>query len=342
MKTNAHGGNVWNLAAWKGVPPSDILDFSSCVSSKVCLGEEVFKEAYAQINLLPEPYSLSFTELYGAPVQLTAGTTEAISALCMLYKGKNGAIIAPTYSDYEYFAALNGISVDIIYTEAEKAFETTPDMLERPNADIFFICTPNNPTGRLIPKEWIISAALRNQNTLYVVDESYMPFVKNPKEHSLEDEARENIAVLKSFSKAYGIPSVRLGYIRGDKKLIEDVKKYISPWSVSIFGQIAAKKLLHKGNGIDEAYLAERDIFFNELHKVTPLLKVYQSSSHFCVCKLHGINATHLAQLCAEELILIRDCTHIKGLGSEYIRLSLREGWQKLIKVLGGINAANS
>jgi len=69
------------------------------------------------------------------------------------------------------------------------------------NTDLLFICNPNNPTGSLFPKDEILYLISKYKNTLFIVDESYMPFVKNFAEYSLINTCAENLILLNSFSK---------------------------------------------------------------------------------------------------------------------------------------------
>ncbi|MDR0454946.1 MAG: aminotransferase class I/II-fold pyridoxal phosphate-dependent enzyme [Deferribacteraceae bacterium] len=329
MQRYEHGGNIWAAAKKLNVPADSLLDLSTCVADEFPPDILPVLQNYDFIKILPEPYSESFSSQYfnkyGGQSLLTSGTTEAISAICRLYSGKKCATLSPTYSDYEYFAAINGMNIFF-----QDSFRPEDTKLTGIKSDIFFICNPNNPTGRLIPKEIIASAAAETPETLFIIDESYMQFVDRPDKYSLEDDAGENIAVLRSFSKTFCLPGLRIGYIAGSEKMIKNIKKIISPWNVNTNGQKIAEILLKLPQlPVSGLCLDERGEFLKKLSSL-PYLTPLPGDTHFFLCRLNGISAPDLCEKLLKQGILIRDCSNVRGLGAEYVRISMRKGWEKI------------
>ncbi len=322
MRKYEHGGNVRGAAKRLNLPVERILDLSTCVADSFPGEVLPVLQNHSLLKILPEPYSVSFSAgyfaKYGRQALLTSGTTEVISALCQLYRGKRCAVLSPTYSDYERHAEINGMET-LFWGGIDEA-----------GADIFFLCNPNNPTGSLISREDILAAAKKAPETLFVIDESYMPFVTDANEYTLENSAGGNIAVLRSFSKVFCLPGLRIGYITSGERLIEKIKEIISPWSVVTQGQAVAEILLDLPQlPVSGLQTGERAEFFEKLSSL-PYLSPLPSNTHFFLCRLNGVSASALCETLLEHRVLIRDCSNIRGLGSDYVRISMREGWRKL------------
>ncbi|MDR2885025.1 MAG: aminotransferase class I/II-fold pyridoxal phosphate-dependent enzyme [Deferribacteraceae bacterium] len=316
-----HGGNVWRLAAELGVAVDSIIDLSTCVADHYPPEvDEVMREANL-IAKLPEPYSASFSTLYsqykGIPadnVLLTAGTTEAISALCELFSGEICNITPPTYSDYEHYAVLAAMKIYKIISE---------------NTSIAFICNPNNPTGELRSNEEIIELAATYPSCVFVVDESYMPFVDG-QESILKYGVINNIVVLRSYSKVFGVPGLRIGYVVASEPIIAAIRARLSPWSVGTMAQKIAEVFVKMNETpIGGLKLEERKSFFKALSNIDGV-KPLPSRTQFCLCMLSGVTSSDFAQRYRKRGILIRDCSNISRLGSSYVRISMRDGWEKL------------
>lgn len=323
MKQGAHGGDIYKAAKYLGCNIDDIFDYSSNISPWA-VSVDVDTKC---LSRLPEPHSESlakaFSEKYGHRTEnvcIASGTTEIIEAVCRIYSGNSAKIFHPTYSDYSSYCNKYGI-------------EITGSLL----AGLCFICNPNNPTGATIERDVLLTTISKNIGTLFVVDESYMPFHLSEEVFSLTNELADNLIVLRSFSKIYGLPGLRLGGgISGNSELIDKIKELISPWSVNSYAQQAGLRLL----GANTKEPAERlqrvkSDFLKELADID-YLEPIDSDVNFILCKLSRGSSSELFDHCLKERVLIRDCSNFEGLDDKFVRFAMTDNVKPLIKALKG------
>lgn len=201
--------------------------------------------------------------------------------------------------------------------------------------DSLLLINPDNPSGNLIGREglamlleWSLKRGIR-----LIADESFIDFAENAESISLMKEdilcKYPNLVVIKSISKSYGVPGLRLGVLAsGDANLVSRIKKDVSIWNINSFGeffmQIMEKYSGDYRNSCD-AFRKERDRFEKELGKVK-CLKVYHSEANFFLCKvLNGMSSAQMAVELLKNGILIKDCSTKPGFdGGNYIRIAIR------------------
>jgi len=196
----------------------------------------------ASVNRYPEPQPSglrrAMAALYGvAPPNLvvTRGGDDAIDILVRTFcrAGEDAvSIIQPTFSAYAQFARLQGAKV--IEAKLDANFDLDVDaFLEtvagEPNLKLAFICSPNNPTGNLVPPPDVLRVADALPNTIIVLDEAYIEFSELG---SLASEAtrRENLVIIRTLSKAYGLAGARVGCAIGNAELIELIMRALPPY----------------------------------------------------------------------------------------------------------------
>jgi threonine-phosphate decarboxylase len=324
-----HGGDVYAAAEELGVSVSDIHDYSSNVSPFVpeCL-KNISAEAFTR---LPEPHSRTLAKAYAEAnglraenICVTSGTTEAIEKICSVFAGKHAQIFAPAYSDYAMYASKYGM--DISYSS------------DSVNADVCFICNPNNPAGTTLSRDTLIHMINSYPETIFVVDESYMPFHVNEQDFTLLNSPRSNLAVLRSFSKIFGVPGLRLGFmVSGARELAEAVRGLVSPWSVNTLAQEAGLLLLNEDTSAPASRLNEIKLKTLEDMKEIDFLEPLPSDVNFALCRLSGITSKKVFSACLRRRVLIRDCCNFKKLEGEHIRFSLKEDMRPLTEALKNI-----
>jgi threonine-phosphate decarboxylase len=334
-----HGGNVYHAAKTLNVNVSEILDLSSNVLPFYILDNILNKEQRDAQELLkiltklPEAYSeslkLKLSKILNLSEQnllIGSGTTEFIQLICSLYNGKNAVLFIPTYSDYEKFLHANYANVQFIVASENNNFVHTLKNEEAvlENTDLLFICNPNNPTGSLFPKDEILYLISKYKNTLFIVDESYMPFVKNFAEYSLINTCAENLILLNSFSKIYGLPGLRIGWIySANKPLINRIISRQSGWSISSLSQILGNILLDYSMDLYiEQLRKNKEYLYNNL-KLYKDIKVFESSANFFMFKYLKDNPEKMYNYFFHNKILLRHLGNIRGLNNTYFRVSI-------------------
>ncbi|GMO32471.1 MAG: aminotransferase class I/II-fold pyridoxal phosphate-dependent enzyme [Termitinemataceae bacterium] len=272
------------------------------------------------------------------------GAAELIRALAPLIKGSIG-VIYPTFNEYpESFAA------NKIIQFVPKNFSYTKDDLIKFSKDCnnIVLLNPDNPSGNFICKADIIelAAVLKQQNKNLILDESFVDFADAEEDASLLNQSildeYSNMIVIKSLSKSYGIPGIRLGVLAcSNRTLIQMARKNLSIWNINSFGeyflQIIGK--YQKDYRIACKKIAAERMRFKKLLEDTKLFYVYPSQANYFLCKLENGTAQELAEdLLNKHNIFIKDLSGKKGIpDNSYIRLAIRgkPDNNKLVESLG-------
>ncbi len=336
-----HGGDVYSLARQLERPVEDILDFSSNVSP-LPLSDDFIKflrDHIHQIHLLPEVDSAglraAISERYGLDpddIMVGSGTTQWIFALPRVAGCRKAVIPIPTYSDYEDAALRYGLRVEHSGPWPDADTEKTPaffdDLRRRATpGSLVFLCNPNNPTGRFLPPGELHDIIRHAPDAVWVVDESYAQFTGPDETTSLLSlPSLANLIVLRSFSKIYGVPGLRLGYAAGSA-LSGFFQSQGIPWAVGRLSQLAGEYLV-RHPGIEEQVRgfvsAEKRRFFDALRSI-PGLDPLESFTPFFLIRLSAsLSSTDLCNKLKSEGILVRDCSNFRGLDQNFIRIGLR------------------
>lgn len=332
-----HGGDIIATARNLRCRITDLLDMSGNLSP---LGPdpallEFLAGHLEEIGFLPESASLELRSAFAArhkrqlsEVLAGSGTTEFIFSLPQAVAPKRALILAPSYSDYLKACRMAGVPTEFLQLTEKASF--VPDLAGLEDAirqdDLVFICNPNNPTGQLIPSAALHELAGRHPEAMFVVDESYIAFCAE--QSLLQLPQLDNLFILSSFSKAYGIPGLRLGFLSGATRLLASMQKRGRPWGVNRLAQLAGLYLLRHETESRAQLLGfvakEGPAFWQRLQQlpgVTPL----KSTVHFILCRLEGpVDAAQLRQRLLAKRIMIRNCADFTGLDQRYFRINLR------------------
>ena len=329
-----HGGNIYKAAQNLGCDVSEIVDFSSNVIPYVPVAiKKTIAENIDGLNRLPDPDNTQLTHeiaelfrVYEDSIVIGAGTTELLLHLCLIFSGRSALIVQPTYVDYERFCTQTGLEVRhaVIPEESGFSFDDSYVISKIDNADVVFICNPNNPTGKYIQREELQFLADMYPRTVFVIDESYMPLCDHGDE-TLMGCAKRNIVVLRSYSKLFGIPGLRLGYLySNDIRLTGALRASLPPWSVSTLAQTAGMKMVHRDpSEMTDFVKPVKKMLMKRLGDIGGI-KIYESDVNFVLIRLLKSNAEELAQYLINHKILIRNCANIRGLDSSFVRISVR------------------
>lgn len=264
------------------------------------------------------------------------GAAELIKSLMGRLEGKLG-VIYPTFEEYPNRRVKD--TLEIFVPQTEDFHYTADDVIgyfseHRP--DSLLLINPDNPSGNYIPYKDVLRLALwcKNEGIRLVVDESFVDFSSEfPHNTLLRNDLLErfpDMIVVKSISKSFGVPGLRLGIMASaDTELIAFVKKDVSIWNLNSFAeffmQIYTK---HEGDyrKAAEKFGNERGRFYEDLRSI-PYLKVYPSEANYFLCEvMPPYNSHNLAvTLLKNHNILIKDCSGKKAFaGRNCIRLAVR------------------
>jgi histidinol-phosphate/aromatic aminotransferase/cobyric acid decarboxylase-like protein len=269
-----------------------------------------------------------------------SGAAELIRALAAAVRGKIG-ITYPTFNEYgESFIAANadGRPANEIVQFIPHNFSYNADDLKKlsQNCDVILLINPDNPSGNYISRDNVLelAASLSSQNKKLILDESFIDFVETEKNPSLlcQEVLNKfpNIVIIKSLSKSYGIPGIRLGVLAcGDEALIGQIRKNLSIWNINSFGeyflQIIGKYQKDYMLSCREI-IAERARFKTLLEEIEGMC-IYPSQANYFMCKIRGISAPELAErLLDEHEIFIKDLTGKTGIPDDsFFRIAVRD-----------------
>lgn len=285
--------------------------------------------------------------LYADFVCIGNGAAELIRSLMKAIKGKLGVIL-PTFEEYPH--RYNKDDLVIFSSKKEDFSYTADDIINFYSKNIvstLLIINPDNPSGNYISHSDILRILewSKSSKTQLIIDESFIDFCEIETSTLLSDEilkSHQNLIVIKSISKSYGIPGLRLGILAtSNKEILTTIKKDIPIWNINSFAefyiQIFSKYKKEYKNSI-LTFLKEKRKFLKNLQKIS-FLKVYPSQANYFLCELTArYTATELAQLLLWKYkILIKDCsTKAAFNGRQYVRIAIRDSRdnQKLIEAL--------
>ena len=263
------------------------------------------------------------------------GAAELIKFLMDNLNGKLG-VIRPSFEEYPN--RYQGEVVTFIPQNSDFRY-TGQDIIDYyANKDIanLLLINPDNPSGNFIPKDDILKVAdwCKLNQVRFIVDESFVDFSEEYEICSMLDdtilESYPNMIVVKSISKSYGVPGLRLGIMASaDEILIKEAKKYVSIWNINSFAeffmQIFTKysKDYHKACG---SFQAERADFLSKLCEI-PFIHVMPTQANFVLCEVKEPYSSMeiVKRMLREHNILLSACSAKKGLqGGKYLRIAIR------------------
>lgn len=325
-----HGGDVYSNQG--------VMDLSSNVNPYKIPDSitKAIRNSISQLSNYPDSRCRELREKLGSRYEVPSdhvicgnGAADLIYSLVYAKKPKKALLLAPCFSEYE--AALKNLDTEIVRYDLKEdlGFQLDAGILNclTSEIDLFFLCTPNNPTGRIVEK-YLQNAILekcRKNQILLILDECFLDFSDKWKEASAVGYIEENpyLFILKSFTKMYGLAGLRLGYgISSNRTLLEQIESAGQPWPVSIPAQHAGIAALEEEKFAEET--REKTAVEREwlLQKMNPYVKkVYASDVNFILFQAEE----HLKESLLKKKILIRDCSDYYGLSSGYYRVAVKD-----------------
>ena len=276
------------------------------------------------------------------------GAAELIKSLMSTMKGRLG-VVYPTFEEYP-----NRLEAERIvrFVPSSEDFHYTVDELmayfEAHPVENLLLINPDNPSGNYIKYSDLLRLIdwAGTRGCRLVIDESFADFSEEfPENTLLHDDVLErnpHLCVMKSISKSYGVPGLRLGVLAsGDEEIIAHLKKDVSIWNINSFAEFFLQIYSKYDSDYKRSsakFIAERERFRTELDTV-PFLEVFDSQANYFLCRLTGtLTSDELAvRLLSDYGILIKDCSTKKGFeGRNYIRIAIRnrEDNSRLVKAL--------
>jgi len=273
------------------------------------------------------------------------GASEFISILPDILKIDNIIIPAPSYSEYEN--SYTKIISSYLIMDAKTNFTLNFNELSKiintaPGRKLIYIGQPNNPTGKSVPNERIIDLAVRHKKSFFCIDESFADFIHGYK--TIADTEVPNIIVIRSLTKFFGIPGLRLGLCIAHTDIIKQVKEAQIPWSVNTLALKIGEKLFDDiqffMDSVQTVTMLRTELSTNL--RTIPWIKVFKGEANFLLIKIidSKVVLEELFLYLAERGIIIRLCDTFTGLDNSYFRIAVRTSQEneKLIKALSSFS----
>ena len=264
------------------------------------------------------------------------GAAELIKSLMEDSDGKMG-VIYPTFEEYPHRLRTENI---VAFSPQNNNLKYTEDDLitffSDKNIQSLLLINPDNPSGNFIGMEGLQKLIVwsRELGVRLIVDESFVDFSDDFEHNTLLSNdilsANPHLVVMKSISKSYGVPGLRLGVLAsGDTELIKWVKKDISIWNINSFAEFYMQIFGKYENDYKKAchqFIAERRRFEVQLRQIPYMRVLPTQANYFCVELIDKYSSTELTKLLlARYNIMIKDCDSKNGLkGRNFIRVSVR------------------
>ena len=306
------------LSARLGIPAERIVKLDANENPYGPLPEAVEALArYPHFHVYPDPRQSMLREALGAFIGVPAahvlpgqGADELLDYLCRLFLAPGDAVInaPPTFGMYGFDARLAGAEV----VDVPRLDDFAPDVeaiaaaAETHRAKLLFLASPNNPTGH-----WLGDPALDRLLSLPVVvvlDEAYVEFADHPSRASRVLD-RDNLVVLRTFSKAAGIAGLRLGYGIFPQWLMHELWRFKQPYNVNAAASVAGIASLRHADRIERVVAtlkAERSRLYEMLAPLPGIEAVPGSQANFVLCRITRRNARDLKRALERRGILVR------------------------------------
>ena len=341
----SHGGDIWGFSRKYNIPLDEVLEFSGPINF---LGPspkavEAVKQNARLIKFYPDPNPVELKEeiakYVGNGVEeenilLGNGSIELIYMIAeSLPCGFKAVIPVPSFSEYEK-AALR-VGGEPVFVQLPQNFAMETDKIKKAVTDdtkIMCICNPHSPSGTLYSKKTIMDLVefCNKKDIIFSIDENYIEFADESLNNTVAGMVKEyeNLFVIRSVTKFYGMAGIRFGYAVAAGNLIDKLETVRQPWSINGLAGVVTSAAFSDTEFIKstkQTIAKERKALAKNLSEIKGL-HVYPSVTNFLLVKIQNrkITSTLLKELLAKEHILIRDCCTFVGLDDSYFRVTVR------------------
>lgn len=351
MDKRDHGGNVHALARERGISKNSIIDFSANINplgypdgvrrkvmdSMECILTYPDPDSHDLTRALAEYHGIAFENIL-----VGNGATEFIYWLPLLFRPQKALIVTPAFSEYEKGLLLAGADITFFQTRREEGFHVDTGILAAHIAagiDMVCLGNPASPSGVLTEKERLygLIGAAEQAGTLVVIDEAFMDFVEG---ESVKKRAvqSKSVVILRSMTKFFGIPGLRVGYCIADAGIIARIRNGMPPWTVNAPAQLAAAAALSDSSYIRKSreYMKrERPFLESRLSSIEGFCVMPGVTNYLLVYMDDGIpfDAPELRERMLASNIAIRDCSHYRGLDGRFFRVAVKRREENMILV---------
>ncbi|MDR1546684.1 MAG: aminotransferase class I/II-fold pyridoxal phosphate-dependent enzyme [Deltaproteobacteria bacterium] len=338
MSIEAHGGRVHEAARILQKSVREIADFSANLNPcgqpkglRACLSA-----AWADAVHYPEPDAGPLTAKIAAKRGLDprtvvpgAGSTPLIYRLVRVLAPRRLAVLAPAFSEYAAAAAAAGLAAEHVSAPEENGWLVDLPTVERLVAlkpDLVFAARPANPTGRLIPPEPLeaLIEAAESRGFQLVLDEAFLDFAVGAASLESAVARRPRLTVLRSLTKIFAVPGLRLGYLAAAPDLADRLRRAGEPWAVSSPALAAGLFCLEQ-----DAFMARAPLVTARLRRrleaaLAPYGQLTPSDVNYVLFRAEPARTRKMTAFLFQRGLLVRDAANMPGLGPGWLRFAVR------------------
>jgi threonine-phosphate decarboxylase len=305
-------------------------DFSSNVwykgvSEEICT---LLAQHIANIGNYPEPDACSLKATIAAHFNLidknvivTNGSTEAFYLIAKAFTGKKSIIICPCFAEYYDACKMHNHQITILGNTSgwhNLNFEN----------QLVWFANPNNPDAQTITLAEITTMLKNNPSSVFVLDEAYIDLCYTAETAVPLLAEYSNLIVVRSFTKAFSMPGLRLGFTLSSKNIADKINSFLMPWNVNSLAIAAGIYIMEHYDRLlpDKNVIRKESLELQyELGKIKKL-KVYPSDCNFFMLKTLVKSASELKGFLLKEYgILVRDASNFEGLDKTYFRIAIQK-----------------
>lgn len=356
---------MWGFARKYNIPLEEALDFSGPINH---LGPspkalESVKENAKLIRFYPDPNPVelhkSIADYVNQPgitaenIILGNGSIELIYMITEIFSKTSFKAVVPVPSFTEYEKAALRLGGETVYVQLPPDFRMENEKIKAaitPDTKIVSICNPHSPSGRLYLKDEILDLVeyCQKRGVIFSIDENYIEFTDKQQTETMAGFVNkyENLFVIRSVTKFYGMPGIRFGYGVAAKSLISQLLDVRQPWSINALAGFATLAAFSDKEFIENTKrtIKQERIRFAEQLSQIPGLHVFPSDTNFLLVKITNgkITSTQVKEELSKMGMLIRDCCTFVGLDNTFFRLTVRSDKdnQKLVNAVKKLMAA--
>ena len=328
----------------------NIIDFSSNITP---LGiphsvKSIIKQNLDKVQFYPDPNSetvisslAKYTHLSKSNIIVGNGAIEILYNFCFAFLSKTTKVLihVPTFQEYETAVKLSNCKISY-FKSLNLSTNIDSFISQIPKSGCIFLCNPNNPTGELLSKKELLSIIIvaKKLKTIVFIDECFIELVPKFNESVISYVKKyDNLFILRSLTKSFGLPGLRIGYACGSKEIIKILQKIKIPWSVNSLAQDAANVVIKNTSHLKKSnIIIKKELKYLEDNiSILNGFECISSSTNFILIKIK-YDSTKLQTKLLKNKILIRDCKNFRGLDNHYIRIAVKSHKDnvKLVKAL--------
>ncbi|SES02732.1 histidinol-phosphate transaminase [Psychrobacillus sp. OK032] len=332
-----HGANAHHVYERLGIEiPKTVIDFSENVNP---LGPPAFVmekwSTYAGlITKYPDPHGEPFLSAAAKYHNISVdniivgnGAAELFASLAKRYENKRAVLIHPTFSEYEATLAPYNVYIKEIIATGELPLDEVLDEIEF--AEVIYICRPNNPTGHLIPLKEIMQIAeyAKRYKCEVILDEAFLDFIDEKESFIPYLKDFPNVIVVRSMTKMYAIPGLRLGYAVGSEGFIKDIRSRLSHWNsnaiATTIGAECLKEEAYRMKAI--AYATEIRQWFTDFLEKWNCVVLPSSTNFICFQLPEATRSKAFFEYLLAKGCVLRHTENFKGLDGKWFRVGMKE-----------------